>query len=1188
MNSRKIVAIITILIIILNIIIPNVTLAVDVVEDSNISSEKANGEVIEERNEEDSKVESVNEQENTDDLGKEETINNAKDSVENKEENSDEEIDIEENKEATEKKKNTEKDDNTNINQQLLNTENTILEPSALISYKTHVEKYGWQDSVEDGEMTGTTGQELRLEAIQIKLGNSKEIPEGASIEYQVHAQDYGWMSWKKDGETSGTTGESKRVEAIRIELKGMEGYSVVYRTHVQDIGWTDWVNNGEISGTTGQSKRVEAIEIKIVKNPKIEVKYKYNESENTVTATITSDKQLSSINDSSWILSEDKLSYTKEYNENDTYQVIVENADGVKTEIEVKITQIVEPISMVKYSSHIQMNGWEKSFSKRDGEISGTTGEDKRLEAIKITLGNSDEIPKEASIEYQVHVQDYGWMDWKKDGEIAGTTGEEKRIEAIKIKLEGMAGYSVVYRTHVQDIGWTDWVKNEEISGTVGESKRVEAIEIRIVKNPEIKVNYTYNQNNNTVTAMITSDKQLSSINDSSWTLSEDKLLYTKEYDVNDNYNVLVTDIDGIEIGVQVNITQVVEPISMVKYSSHIQEDGWEKKYSKIDGETSGTTGERKRLEAIQISLGNSKEVPEGASIKYQVHVQDYGWMDWKQDGEIAGTTGEEKRIEAIQIKLEGMEGYSIEYRVHIEGSGWQKWKSDGEIAGTVGEDKRVEAIQIKVAKIEDKIIEPSVEYQVYVRNDGWQEKVLENTIAGTTGQSKGIQSLKIDLKGASGDSLIKYRTYAQNRWQDWVNSDELTGKAGQTNIQAIQIELGNINGYSIEYRVHVSGYGWQKWRKDGETAGITGNNIEAIQIRIVYNNSVTLEPEVSYQAYVQQDGWNKEKAEGLIAGTQGESKRIEAIKINLFDVTASQKIKYRVHVQDIGWQPWVENGAMAGTTGQNKRIEAIQIKLEGMDDYTVEYQVHIQDHGWTDWMIDGETAGTTGESKRIEAIRIRIVPKYYRMYNGIDVSEHNGLIDWQSVKNSGVQFAMIRCAYRGYRNPVIVKDKYFDYNVRNATAVGIKVGIYFFSQATSITEAVEEANYAINLAKQYGNCIKYPIAIDTESSGAENNDGRADGLGVALRTTVVAAFCNQVNNCGYTPMVYASRNWLYNNLEVTRLSTYETWLAHYTNDSSVSSDYKYDYTMWQYTSSGSVPGISGRTDLNIGYKTY
>ena len=261
--------------------------------------------------------------------------------------------------------------------------------------------------------------------------------------------------------------------------------------------------------------------------------------------------------------------------------------------------------ICKVRYISHIQDYGWNNSCYSFDGQMSGTSGESKRLEAIKISLDSFNvNVLNDANIKYQVHVQDYGWMNWKQNGEIAGTEGESKRIEAIKIKLENLAGYTVKYRVHVQDYGWMPWCYDGEIAGTTGESKRIEAIQIQIVKKPTIEVNYTYNESKNTVTAKITSDKKLSSINDSSWKLSEDKLNYTKEYSENDTYKVTVKDIDGIESELKVKITQVIEPISMVKYSSHVQNYGWEKRYSKIDGEVSGTTGQSKQIEAIKIAL--------------------------------------------------------------------------------------------------------------------------------------------------------------------------------------------------------------------------------------------------------------------------------------------------------------------------------------------------------------------------------------------------------------------------------------------------------------------------------------------------------------------------------------------------------------------------------------------------------
>ena len=836
---------------------------------------------------------------------------------------------------------------------------------------------------------------------------------------------------------------------------------------------------------------------------------------------------------------------------------------------------------SIITYKTHIQDYGWSEYVN--NGEILGTGGSSKRIEAIKIKLN----LVKN-NIKYQVHVQDYGWMEWKNNGEMAGTNGENKRIEAIKIQLENTDLYTVKYRTYVEDSGWTEWKYDGEVSGTTGENKKIEAIQIKMVKNPNVKVDYQYNEDNNTETVIITSDKELSEIDDKNWKISEDKLRYYKVYDVNDIYNVVVQDIDGIKKKIEISVDKIIEPISMVKYYSHIQDYGWEEKYSKIDGDISGTEKNNKRLEAIRISLGTSEELNNEADLQYKVYIQNSGWQSWKKNGELAGTTGEYKKIEAIKIQLDKVEGYTVEYRVYIKDYGWQKWKENGEISGILNKNTEIQAIQIKIVKKEERIREPFVEYKAHVQNIGWQSEVKEEKEAGTTGKSLGIEAIRINLKGIEEDANVQYQVHVSDvGWQNWVSNNEEAGTTGKgRSLEAIKIKLENLEDYSIEYRVHISGYGWQKWRKNGELAGTTGlsKKIEAIQIRIVYKGTEEQEPELIYKSHIQDIGWQDDRTEGFVSGTEGKSKRIEAIKISLTDSNA--KVLYRTHVQNIGWQNWTSNGSLAGTTGQSKRIEAIQIKLEGLDDYTVEYQVHIQDYGWSDWMIDGEIAGTLGESKRIEAIKIKLVPKYYRQYLGIDVSEFNGTINWQSVKNSGIQFAMIRCGYRGYRTGKIVEDSQFRNNIIGASKNGIKVGLYFFSQATSIAEGVEEANYTIDLARKYD--VTYPIAIDSEMSGSENNDGRADGLNQAVRTNGIVAFCNQVKNNGYIPMVYASRDWLYNNLQVDRILSYETWLAHYTGNPNIKSNYKYNYTMWQYTSSGSVSGINGRVDMNVGYKKY
>lgn len=193
-----------------------------------------------------------------------------------------------------------------------------------------------------------------------------------------------------------------------------------------------------------------------------------------------------------------------------------------------------------------------------------------------------------------------------------------------------------------------------------------------------------------------------------------------------------------------------------------------------------------------------------------------------------------------------------------------------------------------------------------------------------------------------------------------------------------------------------------------------------------------------------------------------------------------------------------------------------------------------------------------------------------------GIDVSKWNGDIDWEIVKAEGVDFAIIRCGYRGSSSGWLIEDPYFYKNLEGAKRAGIRVGIYFFTQATNLVEAVEEASMVVSLLDGKG--IDYPVFIDTEGAGG---NGRADNLDPATRTAVVNAFCQTIQNAGFDAGVYASRNWYYNNLNLDELGDYKIWLAEYRQ----TPEYTERYDMWQYTSSGAVSGIEGRVDLNISY---
>lgn len=195
-----------------------------------------------------------------------------------------------------------------------------------------------------------------------------------------------------------------------------------------------------------------------------------------------------------------------------------------------------------------------------------------------------------------------------------------------------------------------------------------------------------------------------------------------------------------------------------------------------------------------------------------------------------------------------------------------------------------------------------------------------------------------------------------------------------------------------------------------------------------------------------------------------------------------------------------------------------------------------------------------------------------------GIDVSKWNGSIDWNAVKNSGVSFVIIRLGYRGSTVGALVDDVNFKTNINGAINAGLKVGVYFFTQAVNEVEAVEEASMVLNRIKGYN--ISFPVFLDVESSG-----GRADSISTETRTAVCRAFCQTIQNSGYKAGIYANKSWFNSKINAPDVSGYKIWLAQYAAAPTYN---RTRYDMWQYSSKGSVPGISGNVDMNISYLGY
>ena len=205
-----------------------------------------------------------------------------------------------------------------------------------------------------------------------------------------------------------------------------------------------------------------------------------------------------------------------------------------------------------------------------------------------------------------------------------------------------------------------------------------------------------------------------------------------------------------------------------------------------------------------------------------------------------------------------------------------------------------------------------------------------------------------------------------------------------------------------------------------------------------------------------------------------------------------------------------------------------------------------------------------------------------------GIDVAKYQGTIDWQEVKNAGIDFAMIRLGYRGMEDGVITEDSNARYNMQECSKAGIPMGAYFFSTAVSEAEAEAEAKWAAELMAQYP--ITYPVVYDCE--GFSDPDSRQFGMSPEERTDIALVFLKAIEKLGYEGMFYASRNELESAWETARIEEdYKIWVAQYPQvpyPGTHRSSYTGDHHMWQYTKEGSIAGIEPLVDLNVAYFGY
>lgn len=452
-------------------------------------------------------------------------------------------------------------------------------------------------------------------------------------------------------------------------------------------------------------------------------------------------------------------------------------------------------------------------------------------------------------------------------------------------------------------------------------------------------------------------------------------------------------------------------DELPVLTYQTHVQDIGWQEEVS--DGETAGTTGNSKNVEALRVSIANA---PEDA-VQIQVHVQDIGWPSndlWVGNGGLAGTTGQSKRIEAVRMKLSDnlSEKYSVWYRVHVAEIGWMTWACDGQNAGTVGYGHAVEAIQITVLPkgevpsnmsgqsidqaFEDRADDPaSVVYAAHVQEIGWQTSVEDGLMAGTTGRSLSIEAIRASLSWFGHSGSIQMRAHVEDfGWQGWTTNQ--AGTTGQhKQLEAVQMCLSDeaAQQYDIWYRVHSAEVGWLGWACNGKTAGTTGlgYGIQAIEIRLLPKGSDELvDNGDSYIGATESvQGIAMSLAGAKVQSSQGETtilgdpngtSQLHSISVFVNNKLTEGSIQYQAKTGETSWpSEWTSEGNQTAQSSDGLPLKAVRMQLIGnlSDKYDVWYRVYEGNRGWLGWACNGDPAGAEGASVTLRAVQVTLVEK-------------------------------------------------------------------------------------------------------------------------------------------------------------------------------------------------------------------
>ena len=685
------------------------------------------------------------------------------------------------------------------------------------LSISAHVQNIGWMNPVDSGEIAGTTGRGLNLEALKISLdidGATSQDQVANALSVEAHVAGIGWQAAVGNAGTVGTTGQSRAVEALRVRLSdGLSArYTVWYRVHSAEFGWLGWACDGADAGSAGYGRAAQAVQVAVL--PK---------------------------------------------------------GDPAPGDTSCPFKNHADDPASISIRSHTANIGWMSPVGS--GSIAGTTGRALPMEALEAQL---DWYGQSGAIELRGHVSNIGWQQWSEGR--CGTTGKAQRLEAVQIRLTGEAAetYDVWYCAHVSGIGWLDWACNGVAAGSAGKGRAIEAVKIILVEkggaapgssdkvfigDPDIVAVSGYAISGETLgfssgQRALIGGKGAGLLNSIALSVAGQTDDGSISYSVMDSYSGWgPSSCDG-------NVAKAVSgaPIKAIKLSLSgclaSNYDIWYRVFDSAygwtgwtsNGQPCGVSGGTSGLCGIDIALVNKGQSSPGSTdgafieasginLVSQAHVASAGWLTPVGNGETAGQTGKSHSLQALYVATQGIDA-SVEVSAHVANIGWHPYVSGADYAGTVGRNLAIQAVKLRLTG--NDASKYDIYYRVHVANYGWLGWAKNDAAAGTVGLSKQAEAIQIKLVAKDSSeapaqdqaALIQLPGLSVKAncsglgWQTAVGNEDIAGTVGQNRaMEAMQLSLSDcsISG-GISYSAHVSNIGWQSAVSDGVPSGTIG----------------------------------------------------------------------------------------------------------------------------------------------------------------------------------------------------------------------------------------------------------------------------------------------------------------------------------------------------------------------------